>query len=59
MDVAVVDLWKPEHNPEDYDAHEVKGITLYVPGKMAKESDEVEISLAQMFRWKKLVLDRY
>jgi len=37
----------------------VKDISLYISKKMVVTSPEIEISLARLFKWKKLVLDRY
>jgi hypothetical protein len=57
--VAVIDLGEPDGDPEDYQPFYVKRITLYLPRKLVQQSEEVEISLSTLLRWKKLMLDRY
>lgn len=59
VDVAVIDLGEPDGDPEDYQPFNVKHITLYLPRKLVQQSEEVEISLSTLLRWKKLMLERY
>ncbi|MEN1760980.1 hypothetical protein AAIG11_10865 [Anoxynatronum sibiricum] len=55
----MIDLWEPESNPEDYEAFHHQGITLFIPKKLTAQSSEVVISLSQLFKWKKLMLEKY
>jgi len=57
--VAVIDLGKPGSNPEGYKKFTVEEIIIFIPFKIAAESPEVEISFSQLFKWKKIMLEKY
>lgn len=59
VDVAVIDLGKPERNPEGYETLIVEEISIFIPVKMVEGSPEVEISFSKLFKWKKLMLEKY
>ena len=57
--MAVIDLGIPGSNPEGYKKFNIENIAIFVPVKMAEESPEVEVSFSKLFKWKKLMLEKY
>jgi len=57
--VAVIDLGKPDGNPEDYTKFEIANISIFIPDRMTDKSTGIEISVSKFLAWKKLMLERY
>ena len=57
--MAVIDLGKPDSNPEGYKKYIIENIAVFIPVNLAEKSQEVEISFSKLLKWKKLMLEKY
>jgi len=53
----VIDFSDGKDSLEDYEKHEVQGITLYISKKAELEDEKITIDLAQLFKWKQFTVE--
>lgn len=59
VDVPVIRLGKPQSNLDDYQKHDLEKVILYFPKKLETERQEIIVSVAKLFKWRKLTLEGY
>jgi len=55
----VIRLGKPQSNLDDYQKHDLEKVILYFPKKLETERQEIIVSVAKLFKWRKLTLEGY
>lgn len=53
----MIDFSDGKDSLEDYEKHEIQGVTLYISKKAELEDEKVRIDVAQLFKWKQLTLE--
>jgi hypothetical protein len=56
--VLTIHLGTPEGNQDDYQIVKIEKIIIYLPKEINLKNERLNISLAKLFKWKKLTLEK-